>query len=107
MISHAGSGALLGAIAASVPVLAIPQGADQFMNAGRIVEVGLGLRILPDELAPDVLRTRLSAVLDDARFAGAARVLRADLESMPPPGDGGRSAGSARRLIPVPLGRPR
>ena len=44
MVSHGGSGAMLGAIAAGVPILAIPQGADQFMNAGRIVEAGLGLR---------------------------------------------------------------
>lgn len=87
MISHAGSGALLGAIAAGVPILAIPQGADQFMNAGRIVEAGLGLRILPDELAPDVIRTRLSTLLDDARFAEAAHALRRDLESMPSPGE--------------------
>ena len=70
-----------------VPILAIPQGADQFMNAGRIVEAGLGLRILPDELAPDVIRTRLWAVLEDARFAEAARDLRTDLESMPSPSE--------------------
>ena len=57
------------------------------MNAGRIVEAGLGLRILPDELAPDVIRTRLSMVLDDARFAEAAHALRRDLESMPSPGE--------------------
>ena len=84
-------GAMLGAIAASVPVLAVPQGADQFMNAGRIVEAGLGLRILPDELAP--------GRPPDATFGGARRrtvrgdaprVLRTDLESMPPPSDGGR-----------------
>ncbi len=70
MISHCGSGAMLGAIAAGVPILAVPQGADQFMNAGRIVEAGLGLRILPDELDPDVVRTRLSTLLDDRTVRG-------------------------------------
>ena len=87
MISHCGSGAMLGAIAAGVPILAIPQGADQFMNAGRIVEAGLGLRILPEELDPETVRTRLTTLLDDARFAATAGVYRADVESMPPPGD--------------------
>ena len=87
MISHCGSGAMLGAIAAGGPILADPQGADQFMNAGRILEAGLGLRILPDELDPDVVRTRLSTLLDDPRFAATARDYRADLESMPQPGD--------------------
>jgi repressor LexA len=78
---------VLGAIAAGVPILAVPQGADQFMNAGRILEAGLGLRILPDELDPDVVRTRLSTLLDDPRFAATPSDYRADLESMPPPGD--------------------
>ena len=87
MISHGGSGAMLGAIAAGVPILAIPQGADQFMNAARIVEAGLGLRILPEELGPETVRARLTPLLDDARYAATAGVYRADVESMPPPGD--------------------
>lgn len=87
MISHAGSGAMLGAIAAGVPMLAFPQGADQFMNAERIAGAGLGLRILPDEIGPDVIRARLSTVLHDSRFTEAAHRFRTDLESMPSPGD--------------------
>ena len=75
MISHGGSGAMLGAIAAGVPILAIPQGADQFMNAARIVEAGLGLRILPEELGPETVRTRLTSLLDDRTVRGDGRRL--------------------------------
>ena len=39
LVSHAGSGAMLGALAAGVPMLAVPQGADQFVNAEAIVAV--------------------------------------------------------------------
>ena len=57
-VSHGGSGALLGGLNAGVPMLAIPQGADQFLNAETIVEHGLGLRLLPDELSPRRYGTR-------------------------------------------------
>ena len=99
MISHGGSGAMLGAIAAGVPILAIPQGADQFMNAARIVEAGLGLRILPDELGPDV---RPDSALDPAR----RRTVRGDGRRLP----GGRrvdAAAGRRRRGPGPAGRRR
>jgi UDP:flavonoid glycosyltransferase YjiC (YdhE family) len=87
MVSHAGSGALLGAMAAAVPILAIPQGADQFMNAERIADAGLGLRVLPHELSPAVIRERLSALLDDGRYAAVARSLREEIETMPAPAE--------------------
>jgi UDP:flavonoid glycosyltransferase YjiC (YdhE family) len=85
MICHAGSGAMLGAMVAAVPVLAIPQGADQFMNAERIVGAGLGLRILPDELTPEVIGERLSTLIEDVRFAAVARSFRDEIEAMPAP----------------------
>jgi MGT family glycosyltransferase len=87
MISHAGSGAMLGAVAAAVPILAIPQGADQFMNAERIVDAGLGLRILPDELVPPMIHERLTSLLDDPRYASVGRAFRAEIQTMPSPAE--------------------
>jgi UDP:flavonoid glycosyltransferase YjiC (YdhE family) len=85
LVSHAGSGAVLGALNAAVPVLAIPQGADQFMNAERIVGTGLGLRLLPEEVTSRAVRDHALELLDDERFATIARSLKREIECMPTP----------------------
>jgi UDP:flavonoid glycosyltransferase YjiC (YdhE family) len=86
-VSHAGSGALLGALNAGVPMLAIPQGADQFFNAARIVEVGLGLRLMPAELDAAAVREAIRELLEDGRFAAVARTQKAAIEAMPSPAE--------------------
>jgi MGT family glycosyltransferase len=85
LVSHAGSGALLGALKAGLPILAIPQGADQFMNAGRIHEVGVGLRLMPAEFTSLAVREGVGRLIDDRRFADAARAEQAEIEAMPAP----------------------
>jgi UDP:flavonoid glycosyltransferase YjiC (YdhE family) len=87
MVSHAGSGALLGAIKAGIPMLAVPQGADQFMNAERLVAAGYGLRVLPDELTPEAVHAGVERLLDEPSFGLAVRRERAVLESMPSPAE--------------------
>ncbi len=84
-VSHAGSGATLGALSAGVPMLAIPQGADQFLNAGRVVDTGVGLRLMPDEVTPKAVRDAVRELLDDSRYLDAARVHQASIGSMPSP----------------------
>ena len=84
-VSHGGSGALLGAINAGVPMLAIPQGADQFMNAATIVEHELGLRLLPDQLAPRAVRDAVRGLIDDDRYRDSVRAHRPSIDAMPSP----------------------
>ena len=84
-VSHGGSGALLGGINAGVPMLAIPQGADQFMNAGTIVEHGLGLRLLADQLSAAAVRGAVRELLDDERYRDTVRSLKPAIEAMPSP----------------------
>ena len=86
-VSHAGSGATLGALRAGLPMLAIPQGADQFLNAERIVATGVGLRLMPDHVSRDTVRDSVRAMLGDARYRDAIRVHQASIESMPSPDD--------------------
>ncbi|MGZ8514086.1 MAG: glycosyltransferase [Candidatus Limnocylindrales bacterium] len=85
VVSHAGSGALLGAIKAGVPMLAVPQGADQFMNAERLVAAGLGLRLLAREFTADSVRRSAARLLADPRFRNAASAEQHALESIPSP----------------------
>jgi UDP:flavonoid glycosyltransferase YjiC (YdhE family) len=84
-VSHGGSGALLGALNAGVPILAIPQGADQFLNADRIIETGIGLRLMPHELNPDTVRDAVRTLIDDGRYREAIRSHHAAIVAMPPP----------------------
>jgi len=86
-VSHGGSGATLGAVRTGVPMLAIPQGADQFLNAERVAETGIGLRLLPSEVSALAVRDAVRALIDDRRFADAVALQRASIEAMPRPED--------------------
>jgi UDP:flavonoid glycosyltransferase YjiC (YdhE family) len=85
VISHAGSGATIGALAAGVPMLALPQGADQFLNAEAITRLGAGLRLLPHELTPSAVRDATRRLLDEPSFANIARIEQQVIRTMPPP----------------------
>ena len=84
-VSHGGSGALFGALRAGVPILALPQGADQFMNAERIEDTGIGRRLMPDDLAPAAVRDAVRSLIDDPRYAAAIAVHRDSIAGMPSP----------------------
>ena len=78
-------GALLGALNAGVPILAIPQGADQFLNAERIVETVIGLRLMPDELDARAVRDAVRTLIDDPGYGEAMRSHQAAIAAMPSP----------------------
>lgn len=86
MVSHGGSGAVLGAATAGVPMLVIPQGADQFLNASRVEAAGLGLVLGPDALATSAVRDAVARLLGTAGYRLAARSERSAIERMPEPG---------------------
>jgi UDP:flavonoid glycosyltransferase YjiC (YdhE family) len=83
VVSHTGSGTMLGALAAGVPQVCLPRGADQFANADRVRATGAGVCLLPDEVTPERLRSAVRAVLYDSTYARAARSLQAEIEAMP------------------------
>jgi UDP:flavonoid glycosyltransferase YjiC (YdhE family) len=85
VVSHAGSGATIGALAAGVPMLALPQGADQFLNAEAITRRGAGLRLLPRELTPSAVRDATRRLLDEPDFADVARIEQQEIRKMPLP----------------------
>lgn len=85
LIAHGGSGATLGALCAGLPVLAIPQGSDQFHNAERIVQTGVGLQLLPGEFGARAVRDAVRTLLEDDRFATRSQAIRHEIEQMPLP----------------------
>ena len=50
VVSHGGSGTLLGALAAGLPLVLVPQGADQFENAVRCERAGAAVVLAPDDV---------------------------------------------------------
>jgi UDP:flavonoid glycosyltransferase YjiC (YdhE family) len=81
VVCHAGSGSTLGALAAGVPLVAVPLFADQPFNARRIAATGAGLVAAPE---PGAIRAALRRVLDEEPYRAAARALAAELRSHPP-----------------------
>ena len=86
VISHGGSGTTLGALAHGLPMLLVPQGADQFDNAERCKEAGAAIVLAPDEVTPVAVRDALEQLLADPAFARGGTVA-AEIGSMPTPAE--------------------
>ena len=74
VVTHAGHGTVIKALAAGVPVVAIPLGRDQLDNAARVAHHGAGLRLKPKARA-DVIARAVRRVLDEKSFAAGAQRL--------------------------------
>jgi MGT family glycosyltransferase len=62
VVTHAGTGTLMAAFSNAVPLVCIPLGRDQPLNAARAAELGLALS-LPSDAAPDQIRAAVSEAL--------------------------------------------
>jgi hypothetical protein len=67
VITHGGLGTTLRALAHGIPLLLLPLGRDQQFNAGRVVELGAGMR-LPVESSPDEIALALVELLAQPQF---------------------------------------
>jgi UDP:flavonoid glycosyltransferase YjiC (YdhE family) len=85
VVSHAGSGTFLAALAAGVPQVLLPQAADQFLNADAGTDGGVAISIAPPELSTARLRAALERVLGDPMFRTAAQRAQAEISGMPTP----------------------
>ncbi|WP_372669895.1 glycosyltransferase [Amycolatopsis kentuckyensis] len=84
VVHHGGSGTTLGALAAGVPQLVLPQGADQFANADALVAAGAALRLLPGELTADAVAEQAGKA---SSCRDAARAVAAEIAGLPSPGE--------------------
>lgn len=86
VVHHGGTGNLLGALRHGLPALVLPQGADQFVNAARLVEVGAGRALEGDALTADAVADAVAAMLaDGSPERHRARELEAEMATMPAP----------------------
>ena len=83
MVAHGGSGTLLGALAWGVPLLLLPQFADQFYNADRASRAGVALALPPTEASHEAIAGHVRRLLDEPAFSKRAMEVRAELAAMP------------------------
>jgi UDP:flavonoid glycosyltransferase YjiC (YdhE family) len=76
VVTHAGHGTVIRALAAGVPVVCMPMGRDQNENAARVVFRGVGVRVKPTASAPKI-RQAVREVLTSWRYRDRARRLGA------------------------------
>lgn len=81
LVCHGGSGTVLGALAAGVPQVVVPFGADQPENAKRIAAIGAGLALINPGV--DALGAAIQRVLAKDAFRRAARAVAIDMAKLP------------------------
>ncbi len=80
VITHAGHGTVMAALAHGVPMVCIPMGRDQYHVAERVASLGAGLVVDCDSTA-DVIGRALSEVLDRPGFRQHAEEIRRAIDT--------------------------
>jgi UDP:flavonoid glycosyltransferase YjiC (YdhE family) len=82
VVSHGGSGTTLGALAHGIPLVLLPEGADQFDNADRAEAAGAAVVLRPGEVTAESVGAALDRVLGEPAFGEAAGTVAADIARM-------------------------
>lgn len=88
VVVNQGGTALLAILAHGLPLLVLPQGANQFHNAQACVAAGVGRRLLPSEVTAEAVRREVHALLDDPAWRERAQQVGAEIADMPGPDHG-------------------
>src|SRR6266508_924343 len=85
VVSHGGSGTVMGALAHGLPQVVIPMGADQPPNAARSEALGVARVLDPVTATPGAVREAVAAVLSDPAYRSAADVIKEEIAALPGP----------------------
>ena len=99
VVSHAGSGSVLGALAHGRPMVLLPMGADQPWNGDRAATLGVARVLDPVTATPAVISQAIADVLADDAYARRARDLAAAWAALPGPE---AAVGALERLVGQP-----
>lgn len=90
VVCHGGSGTVLGALGAGVPIVAVPLFADQFANSEQLVAVGAAVparrldeRFPIGDEAVRPIREAIVTALATASYAAAARQISTEIAGLP------------------------
>ncbi|MDA2809850.1 glycosyltransferase [Nocardiopsis sp. RSe5-2] len=80
-VTHAGMGGSSEGLVCGVPMIAVPQFADQFGNADTLQAQGVARRIDTEDATADALRSALEELTSSEEVAARLRGIRAELET--------------------------
>ncbi|MGW4483982.1 glycosyltransferase [Amycolatopsis sp. NPDC004368] len=83
VVSHGGSGSVLGALAHGLPSLVFAMGADQPGNARRLARLGAGLALDPETATPGEIHDTAVQLLTEARWRAAAQRVQEEINAQP------------------------
>jgi MGT family glycosyltransferase len=72
VVTHAGHGTVMKALAAGVPLVCLPMGRDQHANTTRVVRLGAGVRVRAGRSAAGI-SAAVQHVIDEPAYAAGAR----------------------------------
>lgn len=76
-VTHGGMGSTQEGIAAGVPLVVVPQMIEQELTAERVAELGIGVRLNPDDVTPATLAAAVEEVTGDPSYRAAAEKMGA------------------------------
>ncbi len=83
VVSHGGSGTVLGALSYGLPMVLFPMGADGPLNAARCEELGVARVLDAIESTPQSIRDTISCVLESPMYRQAAGRMKAEIDRLP------------------------
>ncbi|WP_420715029.1 macrolide family glycosyltransferase [Corallococcus sp. bb12-1] len=97
-VTHAGMGGPQEGLYCGLPMIAVPQAADQFANADQLVALGVAQRLDTEHATPEALRLALLQLTEDPQVAARLAVIRKQLREE---GGAARAAGMVEaELLP-------
>lgn len=83
VVSHGGSGTVLGALTHGLPTPLLPMGADQPLNAQRCEALGVALALDAVDATPEALREAAASLLGSISHRQAAERIKNEIAAMP------------------------
>ncbi|WP_090051474.1 glycosyltransferase [Lentzea fradiae] len=83
VVTHGGAGTTAAALAKGVPLVVLPQGADQFLQAERTTAARTGIALDPPAQTPEALVDAVRRVLDDVSYRENAAAVAKEIAAMP------------------------
>jgi UDP:flavonoid glycosyltransferase YjiC (YdhE family) len=87
VICHGSAGTTLSSLALGLPLLILPQGADQYVIGDLVRAAGAGLLLAPADVNPSTVRSNVLSLLNEPAHRAGARRLQREIAAMPGPAE--------------------
>ncbi|GAB3727604.1 glycosyltransferase [Amycolatopsis oliviviridis] len=83
VVTHGGAGTTSAALAKAVPLVVLPQGADQFFQAERVAAAGAGIALMPPSQTPEATLAAVRTALEEVNVRESVRMIAKEIAAMP------------------------